>query len=621
MEDKLLANRYQLIEQIDSGGTSYIYKALDVKNNRIVAIKMLKPEYSDDSQFVERFKKEVSASLRLKHANIIRSYDAGKDGDKYYIAMDFIDGRTLKHIISINEPLNIKFVVNIAKKICLALEYAHVKGFIHRDIKPQNIMIDKDGEPYIADFGIAKKVNGGEAQKEGVVGSVHYFSPEQAKGEDIDKRTDIYSLGIVIYEMLTGKVPYDGESSVEIALMHINNQIPDVTLENDQVPKSLEKIIKKATSKSKENRYKSAFAMYEDLMRCMDEPDGDYIKLAEEGDEPQSEKSKQVKSHKLIKIIVLSSVAIVAALTIIVVFFNAAFMDTNANIPVPNVVNKTEEEAVSEIKASNLVPEVTYNYNDEIASGVTLSQEPVPGEKVKENETIKIYVSLGPELPYMPDVTNISIEEAVSILESSGITNYEITYLVDSSVPDGYVVSQVPSENDPIASDETVILTVNSTEEGSISQMPGVVGSPLEEGVARLSESNFKNIYVYEVDSDEEGGIITTQPEENVETFTSSPCILSVSRYANIYEGSSQIVNIAVPKDNTDVKVAIKQNIGGAEVYFIIYADTVDSGVLNTQIEINVGLPDEDYIVEKQVAVLLNDQITEEFTVTLNGRE
>lgn len=342
LEDKLLANRYQLIEQIDSGGTAYIYKALDIKNNRIVAIKMLKPEYAADSDFVDRFKKEVSASLRLKHANIIRSYDAGKDGDKYYIAMDFIDGKTLKHIININEPLNIKFVVNLAKKICLALEYAHVKGFIHRDIKPQNIMIDKDGEPYIADFGIAKKINSGEISQGGeeVVGSVHYFSPEQARGEYMDKRTDIYSLGIVIYEMLTGKVPFDGESSVEIALMHVNNAIPDVTSENPQVPKSLEKIIKKAASKNKENRYKSAFAMYEDLMRCMEEPDGEYIKLQEDSAEAQEEKYTELKSHKVIKIIVLCSVATVALLTFVVVFFNAAFMNTNADISVPNVVNK-----------------------------------------------------------------------------------------------------------------------------------------------------------------------------------------------------------------------------------------------------------------------------------------
>lgn len=221
---RLLAGRYRLLEKIDAGGTAFIYRARDEMTGQIVAVKVLKPELTKNEEFVQRFKKEVQASLKLRHANIIRAYDAGLDNGMYYIVMDLIEGKTLKHLIQINGPLPIKYVVNIAKKLCLALEYAHVKGFVHRDIKPHNVLIDMTGEPYIADFGIAKNIaqNTVTLEDNSVMGSVHYFSPEQARGERADRRSDIYSLGILIYEALTGHVPFDADTSVAIALKHIN---------------------------------------------------------------------------------------------------------------------------------------------------------------------------------------------------------------------------------------------------------------------------------------------------------------------------------------------------------------------------------------------------------------
>ena len=263
---KLLAGRYELIEKIGDGGMAVVYKAKDRLLNRYVAVKILRPEYTRDAQFIESFKKESQAAAGLQHPNIVNVYDVGKEGNIYFIVMELIDGRPLSDIIEENGPLDYKNVIEIGKQVAAALSLAHKNHIIHRDVKPHNIMITKDGVAKLADFGIAKAIStstivnkddGGQ-----VMGSVHYFSPEQARGKYVDEKSDVYSLGIVLYEMLTGEVPFDGENPVEI---HINEDIKPPSQIVDNVPPALEKIILKATDKYQTNRYDNAEVMFEDL--------------------------------------------------------------------------------------------------------------------------------------------------------------------------------------------------------------------------------------------------------------------------------------------------------------------------------------------------------------------
>ena len=264
---KLLAGRYELIEKIGEGGMAVVYKARCRLLNRYVAIKILRPEFTKDAQFVENFKRESQAAAGLQHPNIVSVYDVGKEGNIHFIVMELIDGRPLSDIIQERAPMDYKTSIELIKQVASALSVAHRNHIIHRDVKPHNIMITKDGMAKLADFGIAKAVSDSTLVTETskVIGSVHYFSPEQARGAYVDERSDIYSLGIVLYEMLTGQVPFDGDNPVQVALMHINDEITPPSELVPGIPPALEKLVMKATDKYQSNRYKSADEFLEDL--------------------------------------------------------------------------------------------------------------------------------------------------------------------------------------------------------------------------------------------------------------------------------------------------------------------------------------------------------------------
>ena len=267
MSTRLLAGRYELIEKIGEGGMAIVYKARCRLLNRYVAIKILRPEFTKDEQFIENFKRESQAAAALTHPNIVSVYDVGKEGNIHFIVMELVEGKTLSQYIEEKGRLDYKEAISITRQVASALSLAHKNQIVHRDIKPHNILITNTGVAKLADFGIAKAVSastiiGGNHK---VMGSVHYFSPEQARGAYVDERSDIYSLGIVLYEMLTGKVPFDGDNPITIALMHINEPMPSVTAQVPGIPPQLEKIIMKATEKYQSNRYRTADEMIEDL--------------------------------------------------------------------------------------------------------------------------------------------------------------------------------------------------------------------------------------------------------------------------------------------------------------------------------------------------------------------
>jgi len=292
---KLLAGRYELIEKIGEGGMAVVYKAKDRLLNRYVAIKILRPEFTQDEQFLESFKRESQAAAGLQHPNIVSIYDVGRTGNINFIVMELVDGRPLSDLIKEKGRLDYKTTIDIAKQMASALSIAHKHQIIHRDVKPHNIMITSDGVAKLTDFGIARAVSNATmvADTSKIIGSVHYFSPEQARGAYVDERSDIYSLGIVMFEMLTGRVPFDGETPVEVALKHINEDVPSPAKLVPGIPPALDKIVLKATDKYQTERYKSVDEMLEALknVEFVTHMVGDRVFAAESEPKPRRDES------------------------------------------------------------------------------------------------------------------------------------------------------------------------------------------------------------------------------------------------------------------------------------------------------------------------------------------
>ena len=296
MSSRLLAGRYELIQKIGDGGMAVVYKAKDKLLNRYIAIKILRPEFTKDDVFVENFKRESQAAAKLSHPNIVGVYDVGKEGNINYIVMELVDGRPLSDIIAEEAPMDYRTVINIARQVASALSVAHKNKIIHRDVKPHNILMTKDGVAKLADFGIAKAVNDATLSTGSkVIGSIHYFSPEQARGNYVDERSDIYSLGIVMYEMITGRVPFDGDNPVTVALKHINEDVIPPSEFVSGIPPALERCIMKATNKFQTNRYSSADELIEEP--CGGDKGSGRRRGRREKEEAQRQRQEEEKAH------------------------------------------------------------------------------------------------------------------------------------------------------------------------------------------------------------------------------------------------------------------------------------------------------------------------------------
>ena len=618
---RLLAGRYRLLEQIDSGGTAFIYKARDEITDRIIAVKILKPELTDNEEFILRFKKEVQASLHLKHANIIRAYDAGLDNGMYYIVMDLIKGRTLKNLIVSSGPLPVDYAVTVAKKVCLALEYAHAKGIVHRDIKPHNVMIDQTGEPFIADFGIAKNLTQSTItlEENNVMGSVHYFSPEQARGERADRRSDIYSVGILLYEMLTGKVPYDADTTVAIALKHINEQMPNAKDEMPSLPESLNKIILKAAQKDKHFRYKTAFTMYEDLQRCLLEPDGEYIKYTESKRAQQHiDESHLRRSKKSVKsIFSLVGVGVAIAAGIIIVVSILISYNFNQDVTVPGVINLTYEAAVERLESAGLYYDSMYeNHNSE--AGMVFSQTPIEGSAVKKDSVVSIVVSKGVGTGVMPDVTNITQEKAEEELRKVGVQSPVIERTVEGTAAIGFVVEQRPAQGEAIP-EEGVTLVVKTSPDDEKLRLPDVTGLEVYEALQQLKAQGFATFFIVEEDSDLPAGeVIRQSPEKDSEQTAEQAVIIYVSRFHETPYTYSGQLRLDIREDRTTVTIAVADFVQDIPVYYIMASEAKAAGTQEMPVEaivyLNSDMPEE----IKHLVVFLNStmEISRQVTFT-----
>ncbi|MHC5252982.1 Stk1 family PASTA domain-containing Ser/Thr kinase [Listeria kieliensis] len=500
MIGKRLNGRYKILSPIGGGGMANVFLAHDMILNRDVAVKILRIDLTDESNLIRRFQREAQSATSLDHPNIVSIYDVGDENDLHYIVMEYVDGMDLKRYIQENHPISFEKAVDIMRQIVSAVSAAHEHHIIHRDLKPQNILIDQKGVVKITDFGIAMALSETSiTQTNSLLGSVHYLSPEQARGGMATQKSDVYSLGIVMYELLSGEVPYDGESAVSIAIKHLQAQIPSVRQTNPDIPQSLENIIIRATAKDPFARYQSAEEMEADLRTCLDpsrlnEPkyilkadDGDTKTvpiipskmmagnldetlvpenaekqaeqivsdekvLAEKEDPKQSKKkkSKKKKAFWIILVIILLFAGLITTLW--------ALGREPDDLTMPNVVGKTEAEALSILQKDGFSIGRTVERNsDSVKEGRVISSDPKAGEEKAKGTKVTLYISIGSKKISMEDYRDESYEETKETLEEQGFKSISKNEEYSSSVEAGKIISQDPSAGTEVIAKETSV--------------------------------------------------------------------------------------------------------------------------------------------------------------------
>ncbi len=512
-----------------------VYKAKDVTLNRNVAVKVLRDEFTTDQEFIRRFETEAQSAARLTHPNIVSIYDVGVDNGIYYIVMELIQGKTLKEII-VEEggPLPWKWSINVAIQIASALDMAHKNNIIHRDIKPHNIIITEDGVAKVTDFGIAKAVSNSTITAFGTtIGSVHYLSPEHARGGYTDAKSDIYSLGVVMYEMLTGRVPFDADTPVSVALKHMQEEPQEPIELNPNIPESINKIIMKALKKDPMERYQTSMELLKDLKQALKNPSGDFVedvvydrtartqKISTDAYGNIIDKKENNKNQNKLKKFITNHKKLSIFIGIILLFFIAfggtigILSITNPKeVDLPNVVGKQKEEAQKIIEEAKLVYEVEREeYNKDVQEGHVISQDPTYSEKyhaVKQGSTVKVVISKGIEKATVPKVVGQKKEDAIKTLEDAKL-KAEIIEETSKTVEEGYVISQETQENTEVSAGDTVKIHISTGTGIKQVTMTSVIGKEEATAKSELEDLGLKATIVYEENTSKDNGIVLKQ--------------------------------------------------------------------------------------------------------------
>ena len=572
LEGKILGNRYEIINKVGNGGMATVYKATDLVLKRYVAVKVLRDEFTTDEEFIKRFETEAQSAAKLVHPNIVSIFDVGVDDGIYYIVMELIQGKTLKEIILEERgPLPWKWSVNVAIQIASALEMAHKNNIIHRDIKPHNIIITEDGIAKVTDFGIAKAVSNSTITAFGkTIGSVHYFSPEHARGGYTDAKSDLYSLGVVLYEMVTGRVPFDADTPVSVALKHMQEDpVPPIEI-NKHLPEAVNKMILKTLKKDPILRYQTATELLQDLRTALKNPSGDFV---EEVDYDPTAKTQRIsinqydrvnknrgkKENKFIGFIkkhkIMSS--FIGLILLFFLAFGGTMLILNLTNPkeveVPDVINLTREEAEQKIKDAKLIFEVdSEEYNTEIEENHVINQNPKHMDnynKVKEGTTIKVVISKGTERTKVPNVKGKQKEEAIQLIEDAKL-KAEVTEETSKTVKEGYVISQETNPDTEVNAGDTVKIHVSTgTEKATV---PGVVSKTQEEAKKILQDLGFTVTVSNIEDSSKDNGVVLKQSLDEGQ---------SVDKGTNI----TITVNTFEASKSMSVSIDVKSITGGYE--------------------------------------------------------
>jgi len=546
---KIFGGRYEVLDRIGAGGMAIVYKAKDLLLNRVVTIKVLREQFVTDEDFIRRFRREAQSAASLSHPNIVSIYDVGKDGDTEYIVMEYVEGRNLKEIIREYAPLSTEQSINLARQITGAIRNAHENHIIHRDIKPHNILVTADGHAKVTDFGIARAVSSATVTHTGdIVGSVHYLSPEQAKGIQSNEQSDIYSLGIVLYELLTGKVPYDGETPIAIALKHLQQEPVPPSKLNPRIAKELEGVIMRAIAKSPEQRYVSAKELLEDLNHIQAGEPIAWFGLSQASDPEATQTHKgMVKALNPIEVIdavPIKSVnkrrriLIVGGLVLFLALLVGGIWNymSVGSTKVPDLTGKTVPVAEDFLKDAELSldPEVTQEFSDEVDKDLIIRQDPKADNSVKVGRTVKVVVSKGIELVEFPNVIigQMSKENAINLIKNAGFTG-EITLvpMPDDAAKDA-VIGQDPMPKSSWPKDGNITLTVSTGPQWSTINMPSVIGKLSSEAKTILVDQN-KLVLKIETEvsyTSPEDVVISTIPSPGESVQQGSEVTMVVSR-------------------------------------------------------------------------------------------
>ncbi len=607
LEGKILGNRYEIIEKIGNGGMATVYKSKDRVLNRYVAVKILRDEFTTDEEFIKRFRIEAQSAASLTHPNIVSIFDVGNEGSLYYIVMELIKGKTLKEIITEeNGPLPWKWSLNVVTQIASALETAHKNNIVHRDIKPHNIIITEDGIAKVTDFGIAKAVSNSTITAFGTtIGSVHYFSPEHARGGYTDAKSDLYSLGVVMYEMLTGRVPFDADTPVSVALKHMQEDPIEPKELNDNIPQVVNDIIMKAMQKDVNLRYQSATEMLKDLNAALKNPDDNFVHIgsnvgaatqristqeiaeaerkAKEANNPKNGKKPNkfiqfVKKHKALSFVI-------GAIILFFVAFGATMgiveLVNPNDVQIPDLVNKTQDEAeqiVKELKLKLVVKAEEYNEN--VEEGKIISQDPAYQENytIKEHSEISVVISKGTETVEVPDVVGKTREEAEKLLKDAGLVA-EITEENDEKVEAGIVLSQDIEDGETVNKGSTVKLVVSKGSGIVNVEVPSLVGKTEQEARNLLTEAGLKVNVVNDEDESKNDGVVLRQSKDaGTEVQEGTTITITVNKVSEAKEATFTIDVEAITggyeeetgnstSGNTAKTVDITITVGGSEAF------------------------------------------------------
>ncbi|SFW13945.1 Stk1 family PASTA domain-containing Ser/Thr kinase [Selenomonas ruminantium] len=551
MNQRVLDNRYELQELIGGGGMADVYKARDILLDRTVAVKILHEQFKRDTEFIQKFHREAQAAAKLSHPNIVNIYDVGVMGDDHYIVMEYVPGSTLKDRIKQEGHLSVADALHVARDIASALAHAHANNLVHCDIKPHNILMMADGSAKVADFGIARAVTESTMTYTGnVVGSVHYFSPEQAKGTMITPRSDVYALGVVLYEMLTGQLPFTGETPVSIAMKHLQEQPRSVRQLDESIPPVVEAIVARAMQKDA-NMRPSSSELVQDITQAQQMLGGysagvtdpyatQVLPRVQESplavrseryaqpayDEDEEEDKSIFKSKKFVAGLVM---------VLMMGFFVGAFLSfgkfwSTAEVEVPDVTGKQMTLAKQILEDKRLRVKVDEEFSAEVPAGMVISQNPEGGAKVKEERLITIKVSKGGENIEMPDIRGLKKADAIAKLEKMGLKIGLITEKASDTEEAGVVISTDPRVGTRVTRGETIDLVISKGKKEQKSSVPDVTGLPLESARKALTSAGFKVGSVERKASKQaEGTVISQSPGGGAEALTGESIHLVVA--------------------------------------------------------------------------------------------